>query len=76
MFKSILTASLFVVSALAAAIPSPRALPTGTVTCGTAQYSVAQVSAAVTQGYKYKTAGTTVGSSACPSSAVTPHFMF
>lgn len=64
MFKSVLTASLLVVSALAAAVP--RALPSGTVTCGSNKYTVAQVSAAVAQGYKYESAGTTVGSSACP----------
>jgi hypothetical protein len=67
MFKSIFTASLLVASVLAAAVPlEERALPSGTVTCGSNKYSVSQVSAAVSQGYKYKSAGTTVGSSMLP----------
>lgn len=63
MFKSILAVSLLAVSAFAAPLES-RALPSGTVTCGSAKYTPAQISAAVSQGYKYKQAGTTVGSSA------------
>jgi hypothetical protein len=62
------TSALFVLAATAGAFAIPagndldaRALPSGTVTCGSHKFSVSQVSAAVAQGYKYYKAGSTVG---------------
>jgi hypothetical protein len=70
MFRSLIASAFLVVSALAAALPAPeldaRALPSGTVTCGSHKYSVSQVSAAVSQGYKYHQNGQTVGSNSYP----------
>jgi hypothetical protein len=60
MFKTLATVLIAGTAGVLAA-PGTRSLPTGTVTCGSVQYSVSAVSAAVAQGYKYYKAGSTVG---------------
>ncbi|KAJ7080205.1 guanyl-specific ribonuclease C2 [Mycena belliarum] len=50
--RSLLLAALTTVLALAA--PTPRALPSGNVTCGSHVYTVAQVSAAVSGGFAHR----------------------
>ncbi|EIN12043.1 guanyl-specific ribonuclease T1 precursor [Punctularia strigosozonata HHB-11173 SS5] len=65
MFSSI-AIGMLVVSGVVSALPQRRALPSGTVTCGSHKYSVSQVSSAVSQGYKDYKAGTEVGSNDYP----------
>ncbi|KAJ7157925.1 guanyl-specific ribonuclease C2 [Mycena crocata] len=60
-------ARAFIVSALfaiALAIPSKRALPSGDVTCGRDVYTVSQVSAAVNSGFSHR--NNPIGSNSYP----------
>lgn len=60
---SICTAVAIALAASASALPERRALPSGTVTCGSARYSVSQVVAAVDQGFTDFEEGREVGES-------------
>ncbi|EIN12042.1 guanyl-specific ribonuclease C2 [Punctularia strigosozonata HHB-11173 SS5] len=64
MFKTII-AILAVVGSIAA-LPGRRALPSGTVTCGSNRYSVSQVVNAVDQGFDLHEEGKTLGSDEYP----------
>jgi hypothetical protein len=59
MFKSIV-ALLAIVGSIAA-LPERRALPSGTVTCGSDKYSVSKVESAVNQGFELFEEGETLG---------------
>ncbi|KAJ7184480.1 guanyl-specific ribonuclease C2 [Mycena filopes] len=60
--RTLLIAS--VLAALALAIPTRRALPSGNVTCGSNVYTVAQVSAAVSGGFSHR--NSPIGSDSYP----------
>ena len=50
--QPILTLLALTTTALSLSLPTPRALPSGTVTCGSNKYSVSAITAAINAGVK------------------------